>query len=196
MGVLSFIQDLTRILFSVLILIPLIAVAIVGTVAFPVCIVGWIGLLGWGGRRAYLHYYRTAHHSTEKAIKIIGKVFSDPDVDCEYMTNGGDRDLIADKNMTKVRTQRKFHYFARVALLAKAQVGLLKRSQANEMVYRRLCRDEMVKHELRPTDIARMLPLAVAACFAKTDEDFLAESILGHKDLREGHPLGSGFLGK
>jgi len=96
-----------------------------------------------------------------------------------------DSDLYQDAecvNLKRVRSHRRVPYAVRVAHLAKAQVGLLSRSKANEMVYARICRDEMIKHGVRPSHMAHLCPLAVAACFVPLDADILAES-LGRCDM-------------
>nr|UHS72205.1 MAG: hypothetical protein 1 [Betanecrovirus sp.] len=105
-------------------------------------------------------------------------------------TNIGDKDadLLPDpqsENTKIVKSSRRVSYAVRVAHVAKAQVGLLANTKANELVYARLCRDEMIKHGVRPSHIAHSVPLAVAACFIPLDADFLAASIRNSSELRE-----------
>lgn len=111
-----------------------------------------------------------------KAYRIITTVFSDDDVACDLEKE--DPDAVSDAGVIKIRRKRKIHYAARVALIAKSQVGQLSRTKANELVYQRICREEMVKHGVRPTHIARILPLAVAACYIATEEELVADAIL------------------
>jgi len=109
-------------------------------------------------------------------------------------TNIGDKDadLTPDpqrEDIKIVKSSRRVSYAVRVAHVAKAQVGLLANSRANELVYARLCREEMVKHGVRPSHIAHMVPLAVAACFIPLDSDFLAASIRQGEGMRERRAL-------
>jgi hypothetical protein len=140
------------------------------------------------------------HVDTDRTLSKIGKVFESDDIEDEFdAEDNTDADLVIPKGVCRsvnVRKHRKVYYAARVALLAKAQVGLMSNTRASQLVYQRICRDEMNKHGLRPVDIARMLPIATAACFIKTDEDFLAESLLKHEDVVKGVPQGGGFKGK
>jgi len=103
-----------------------------------------------------------------------------------------DQDLASDpqREDTKiVRSSRRVSYAVRVAHVAKAQVGLLSNTRANELVYGRLCREEMVKHGVRPSHVAHMVPLAVAACFIPLDSDFLAASIRQGAGMKERRAL-------
>lgn len=138
------------------------------------------------------------HRDTLASIGKIEGVFSEEDVDdgVQGVEEGVDRDLSKGKNMVNVKQKRKVQYASRVALLAKAQVGSMEYSKANFLVYQRICRDEMVKHGVRPTHIAGVLPVAVAACFIKTDSDVLAESIIESTRRKETRGLLSRVLGK
>ncbi|CAA64247.1 hypothetical protein [Leek white stripe virus] len=94
-----------------------------------------------------------------------------------------------------VAPKRRNHYIVKVAMAAKSQVGLLGNSRANELVYARLCREEMVKHGVRPSHIARMVPLAVDChCFIPMDEDIMAAEMMRtdvmrsrRKDMGDSH---------
>lgn len=99
-----------------------------------------------------------------------------------------DSDLFQDpvcRDLKQVRSSRRIPYAVRVAHLAKAQVGLLANTRANELVYARICREEMIKHGVRPSHIAHLVPLAVAAAFIPTDSDFLAASIRRCSQMKE-----------
>lgn len=99
-----------------------------------------------------------------------------------------DSDLFQDpvcKDLKQVRSSRRIPYAVRVAHLAKAQVGLLANTRANELVYARICREEMVKHGVRPSHIAHLVPIAVAAAFIPLDSDFLAASIRRCSQMKE-----------
>jgi hypothetical protein len=107
-------------------------------------------------------------------------MFSDEPSNVVVGVGSTDQDLFVDPecmDLKRVRSHRRVSYAVRVAHLAKAQVGLLSKSKANELVYARICRDEMVKHGVRPSHIAHLCPLAVAACFIPLDSDILADSI-------------------
>jgi len=99
-----------------------------------------------------------------------------------------DSDLIPGAENTevkRVRPNRKLSYASRVAQSVKAQVGLLKYSKANEMVYARLVRTEMKSHGVRPAHIAHLAPIAVAACFIPLDSDILAASMRQTAEFQE-----------
>jgi hypothetical protein len=146
------------------------------------------------GRRVWDRY--GLHADAFKALDVVDKVFGDDNVDDGLRPENEDRDLVVAENRVNVRPRRKFHYASRVALLAKAQVGLMSHSKANELVYQRLCRDEMLKHGVRHTHIARLLPLAVAACFVRTDEDTIAESMREILEREDKPSIGDRLLGK
>lgn len=145
----------------------------------------------------YMYYYHeNLHKNTWKMLTAVDSVFSSDDVCDQFCEGGADADLLKNENMVNVKKHRKFHYASRVALLAKSQVGLLSNSKANQLVYQRICRDEMLKHGVRTTHLARMLPLAVAACFIRTDEDRLAESVMKVVSREKDLSKGSQFLEK
>jgi hypothetical protein len=119
-------------------------------------------------------------------------MFSEEAGPCVVLGGATDADLIPDavcKEIKQVRSHRRVSYAVRVAHVAKAQVGLLSSCKANELVYARLCREEMVKHGVRPSHIAHMVPLAVAACFIPLDSDFLAASIRQSVEMKERRAL-------
>lgn len=122
---------------------------------------------------------RDEHPDTLTTMLAVEQVFEDPDTPDSVVTEG-DIDLTpaSSRNEMSVRIRRRKHYVGRVALLVKAEVGLLKLTAANKLVVQRLARDAMKEHGLRPTHIARLLPLVVAASFMRTDEDDLADSII------------------
>lgn len=133
-----------------------------------------------------LSFRVTLHPATSKVFADMVLAFQRESMFCEGVVPNvaiGD-DLDADlthepvrQDIKLVRSNRRVPYAVRVAHLAKAQVGLLSNVKACELVYARVCRDEMVKHGLRPSHIAHMVPLAVAACFIPLDADFLAASL-------------------
>jgi len=88
-----------------------------------------------------------------------------------------------------IKSSRRVHYAVRVAHLAKAEVGLLSNSKANELVYARVCREAMIKHGVRKSHIAHAVPLAVAACFVPLDADFLSASIRQSAMMQERRAL-------
>lgn len=64
-----------------------------------------------------------------------------------------------------------------MARAAKAEFGLLKRTEANRLVVQKFIRDAMRDRNMRPTHIAWYLPLAVEAAFIPTRYDILAKKI-------------------
>jgi hypothetical protein len=139
----------------------------------------------------------TVHPAASRTIKDIIDRFQaesmySEDVDAVMVGTTLDADLTSDpvsKEVKRVRSSRRVAYAVRVALLAKAKVGLLANNRANELVYARICREAMQEHGVRPSHIAHQVPLAVAACFVPLDTDFLAASIRQHSDFKERRSL-------
>jgi hypothetical protein len=140
----------------------------------------------WFTFRYVLSFRVTLHPATSQVFSEIVRRFQEEsmlsDAGCPAVAVGEDVDVDLTpepvrKDIKLVRSHRRVPYAIRVAHLAKAQVGLLANTKANELVYARICRDEMVKHGLRPSHIAHMVPIATAACFVPLDEDFLAASL-------------------
>jgi hypothetical protein len=119
-------------------------------------------------REQVMWYKRTADANNKKVLKemrIVSKEVCEPDSSAE-------------ESQTKVRRNKPVPYATRVALEARAQVGLLKPGTANTLVYQRICRDIMKEHGVRPTHMALLLPTAVAACFMPSDEDIVASHMI------------------
>lgn len=136
----------------------------------------------------------TVHPATKKTFNHMVKCFQRESMFCEERIPNATIDIEHDADLTTesvrkeiklVKSSRRVPYAVRVAHVAKAQVGLLSDCKANELVYARLCREEMIKHGVRPSHIAHMVPLAVAACFIPLDSDFLAHSIRSSKLFKE-----------
>jgi hypothetical protein len=142
----------------------------------------------------WMFVWEIAMHPAAKAtFKQMVKKFQQESMFCEpcettVIEVRGDDDLAPDgasKDIKCVRASRRVPYAVRVAHLAKAQVGLLANTKSNELVYARICREEMIKHAVRPSHIAHMVPLAVAACFIPLDSDYLAASIRQSKQMKK-----------
>nr|WRQ65895.1 tombus P33-like protein [Tolivirales sp.] len=118
------------------------------------------------------------HPLTLSTMAVVEAVFDDEDTPDGPLENDVDLFPAASKNELSVRRSRRSPYIGRVALIVKSHVGTLPLTKANKLVVQRLARDAMKEHGLRPTHIARMLPLVVAASFMRTDEDDLADSML------------------
>lgn len=147
-----------------------------------------IGLI-WHRVYKFEIIYVETTSEVEEAISEVCRTLDKESVPDIVVEDNLDPDLVifhGCRDVLNVRRGRKMAYSARVSLLAKSQVGLLKFSKANQMVYQRICRDEMIKHGLRPTHIAKILPLAVASCFIKTFEEELAEKICEEACVRDG----------
>jgi len=145
-----------------------------------------------------LSFKVTIHPATKAVFQDMVLMFQKESMfpgDSSYTAAAGegeDADLTQEpvrKDIKLVRPHRRIPYAVRVAHLAKAQVGLLSNIKANELVYARICREEMIKHGLRPSHIAHMVPLAVAACFIPLDEDFLAASLRQCAEMRDRRAL-------
>lgn len=161
----------------------------------------WAGVCFWFGYVSLRYIFKikvTIHPAARETFATMVRKFQEESMFCEeaiasvLSVGDKDADLTTDpqrEDIKIVRSSRRVSYAVRVAHIAKAQVGLLANSRANELVYSRLCREEMVKHGVRPSHIAHMVPLAVAACFIPLDSDFLAASIRQGEDMRERRAL-------
>jgi len=159
--------------------------------------VAWAIICSYLTYRAIVYVWRYKirnHPATKQTYYTIVKLFrldsgfSEDPVEQVEILGSKDIDLVSDsprENTKRVRSNRRVPYAVRVSLVAKAEVGLLPRGRASELVYAKLCRTEMIKHGVRPSHIAHIVPIAVAACFVPLDSDFLAASILRCKPLQE-----------
>nr|CBA35009.1 RNA-dependent RNA polymerase, p82 [Beet black scorch virus] len=157
----------------------------------------WACLCAYGFYRAFRLVFKIkveVHPATRAVFKDMvtrfqrESMFSPDDEVPEGIPIHEDVDLVSDpthKDIKRVRASRRVSYAVRVAHVAKSKVGLLANTKANELVYSRLCRDEMVTHGVRPSHIAHAVPLAVAACFIPLDSDFLAASIRNCQEMEE-----------
>lgn len=161
----------------------------------------WACVCIWLGYVTFRYIFKikiTIHPAAAETFEQMVRKFQAESMYCEETTpcslsvGDKDADLTTDpqrEDIKIVKSSRRVSYAVRVAHVAKAQVGLLANSRANELVYARLCREEMVKHGLRPSHIAHTVPLAVAACFIPLDSDFLAASIRQGEGMRERRAL-------
>jgi len=78
-----------------------------------------------------------------------------------------------------VPARSRSRYAAYVARCAKAEFGLLKRSEANRLMVTKFCRDVMRERNVRFTHISALLPLAVELTFVPTEADVLAAQLRG-----------------
>lgn len=164
-------------------------------------VVTWACVCAWLGYVAFRYIFKikvTIHPAAVETFEIMVRkfqaesMFAEETIPCVLSVGDKDADLTPDpqrEDIKIVKSSRRVSYAVRVAHVAKAQVGLLANSRANELVYSRLCREEMVKHGVRPSHIAHMVPLAVAACFIPLDSDFLAASIRQGEGMRERRAL-------
>lgn len=162
-------------------------------------------LLAWAILKYVVSFRVTLHPATSKVFREIVLRFQEESMFCDEAIPNSALEVDTDIDLTHepvrqdiklVRSNRRVPYAVRVAHLAKAQVGLLSNIKANELVYARICRDEMIKHGLRPSHIAHMVPLAVAACFVPLDADFLAASLRQCAEMSERRALLGPGLGK
>lgn len=153
--------------------------ALFGLAVKTAVVIGSGAAIKWWWNKPYVHPLTKA---TMKEIAAAQR----EDEECDEMVTLGD--LLAptaDEDVTAVRSGCRGKYANRVATNVRAQVGLLELSAANRLVYQRLCREEMVNHKVRPTHIAQLLPIAVAACFVPSSADLLASSMLRSSQYRK-----------
>ena len=77
---------------------------------------------------------------------------------------------VADSCMERVPARLRPRLACKIAVRAVAKVGLLKRSEANAMVYQRVCLDVMEGMKMRWHDRLMVLPQAVLACLERPEE--------------------------
>lgn len=69
-----------------------------------------------------------------------------------------------------VRRKKRTPYAARVAQVARAQVGILRNTPENRLIYQKVILKTMEKDRLRYVDRDKLLPLAIGYCFVYTNE--------------------------
>lgn len=79
-------------------------------------------------------------------------------------------EAVAVTSMTRVKKGLRPALACKIAVRAVAKVGLLKRSEANSMVYQRVCLDVMEGMKMRWHDRLVILPQAVLACLERPQE--------------------------
>lgn len=72
---------------------------------------------------------------------------------------------------------KRSRFQARVVCIAKAEFGLLPRSQANKLMVRKYLRDYMREHGMRSTHIAQHLDVCVALVFIPSEQDIIAHQL-------------------
>lgn len=166
-----------------------------------ICVVGGVMLF-----RRIFQIRITLHPATSRVFSEMVSMFQQESMYCEEaitsvaigteldadLTNSPLLQTVGTTARTEeklVKAHRRVPYAVRVAHLAKSEVGLLANTKANELVYARVCREAMIKHGVRRSHIAHIVPLAVAACFIPLDEDFLAASLRQCAEMRERRAL-------
>lgn len=66
---------------------------------------------------------------------------------------------------------------AKLVAIAKAEFGLLARTQANRLMVRKFLRDHMRERGMRPTHIAQHLDVSVACFFIPSEQDMIAHQL-------------------
>nr|WOC94055.1 25kDa protein [Novo mesto aureusvirus 1] len=77
---------------------------------------------------------------------------------------------LANVCMERVSVKLRPRLACKVAVKAISKVGLLKKSEANALVYQRVCLDVMEGMKMRWHDRLMILPQAVLACLERPDE--------------------------
>lgn len=161
--------------------------------------------LGWIAFRWVFQIKITVHPATSRVFQEMVLAFQRESMFCEETIESVAIGTELDADLTDspllqtvgatarreklVKSNRRVSYAVRVAHDAKAEVGLLANTKANELVYARVCREAMNKHNVRKAHIAHTLPLAVAACFIPLDSDFLAASLRQSSEMTERRAL-------
>lgn len=66
---------------------------------------------------------------------------------------------------------------AKLIQIAKAEFGLLRRTEANRLMVRKFLRDHMREHGMRPTHIAQHLDVSTACFFIPSEQDMIAHQL-------------------
>jgi hypothetical protein len=72
---------------------------------------------------------------------------------------------------------KRGRFQARLVCVAKAEFGLLPRSQANKLMVRKFLRDYMRERGMRPTHIVQHLDVSVALVFIPSEQDVIAHQL-------------------
>lgn len=87
-------------------------------------------------------------------------------------------DVIEVKNSRRVATNGRHFYNAAVVAEIKNKLGLTKPTEANKLVVRRMARNIMEKHGVRPTHIRQSIEKVVAGVFVPDQYDIEASAML------------------
>lgn len=80
-------------------------------------------------------------------------------------------------------------YIQLVAMEIKASRGLLKKSEANDLMLTRMITDKMTEHGVRPTHIARSVPLCLVLIYTPLNEDIEARQFEKSDAVQRQHNL-------
>jgi len=72
---------------------------------------------------------------------------------------------------------KRGRFQAKLVAIAKAEFGLLGRTQANRLMVRKFLRDHMRERGMRPTHIAQHLDVSVACFFIPSEQDMIAHQL-------------------
>lgn len=83
---------------------------------------------------------------------------------------------------------KRGRFQAKLIAIAKAEFGLLARTQANRLMVRKFLRDHMRERGMRPTHIAQHLDVSVACFFIPSSQDIVAHQLGASREAltREG----------
>lgn len=130
------------------------------------CAIG-VGVGIWGGYHALRWHYRRIQDAHDDVVK--GAIIEDPDLpgDATALLVGSDD---SSKSLPHSRAGRHM-YINSVVAKVKTIMGTPTHNAANILVARRIARQTMEEHGVRPTHISKILPLAVEAVFVESTHE-------------------------
>lgn len=84
-------------------------------------------------------------------------------------------------------------YAAYCGKLAKAEFGLLRRTEANRLMVQKFLRDEMRSHNVRNAHIAQILPIAVEVSFVPNSAEVMARQLRATTSFVEADAMLTGW---
>jgi len=131
---------------------------VIGTVSFTTACV--LGL------KVYRHYQKWSEARSDEALRTAI-------VDNPQFVDDARRELITSGESTLLppRERQRKLYYKEVVAKVKIVMGTPERNAANLLVARRLARQAMEEHGMRPTHIASCLPLVIESVFIESEHE-------------------------
>lgn len=131
-----------------------------------------VGGLLWGGRKAYTWHQQLGQDRRDN--KTASAIIDDP-----VQVDDASSLLVGEESSSKLlphsRRGRR-QYYMEVVAKVKIVMGTPQRTAANVLVARRIARQSMEEHKLRPTHIAQCLPLIIEAVFVESKHERAART--------------------